>query len=820
MTPMNDDSWRDRILTSSGIAGLIGRMLVLAGILCAFGAGLALEPQLARALAVAIFGAAAVFFRPMARPKAVLSAFAVVALGTYAVRKSIDVEGAVVVAMTSVCALGVATTSRYRPTIFDVVALSVFSAIALAASQFDWIWFTINDLGNSVTRVAALVGDPPKRWSSSYSAIWPTILGLIYVVGGAIVSERSRRATIATAIAVLILTPPAYLLAAAAWMRGTGYSNGSLGSTVAFFLQWSVIPWIALVVHLSAARVDGLAIDLWPRVRRSGAIAAASAAVVLVLSTGAAAPPETEVSGKGRVLFVDRSGPLADYSVPTWDRLGYGQSGIYGQFIKLLASTGRESTISKDTVDDALIAKYKTVVITVPTQAFTESEMDVLHRFVDRGGGLLLLLDHTDLFGLAGPSNALLERYGIEVRFDTVMESARSLLGNVEIRRVGALPAHQSPINTQILHGASLRLSGDARPWIVGRAMFGDFGNRLNGGNGGYLGDYIFRPEEEAAGDLVLAAVADSGEGRVVVFGDTSSFQNVALARSASFVNDVFATLERRSIPRDRVVPWAAIVLAAATLLAARISTLRSVVPAAAVVGHIVLGAFFAVDESRADNSRILAELPPRSAFVLHTGCVPLFDRDQFKPRSVQGLLTTAARVDLVGLTADIEEIRDFSSVAVVCLGPSARSPDRDTVDRLERFVRDGGIVLAAAGYEERRGVEDFLARFGMRIVDIPLSAAPMMTLEQQRNYKGPIFAEAWPIAAPTDQATEKIHEVDGFPIVVKRRAGSGCVIAVGDSWFLNDKNFEGESKSNPMNVALMRTALFDSLAKAKEERR
>lgn len=820
MTPMNNDSWRDRILTGSGIAGLIGRMLVLAGILCAFGVGLALEPQLARALALAIFAMAAVFFRPMARPKAVLAAFAVVAVGTYAVRKSIDAEGAVVVTMTSLFFLGSATTSRYRPTIFDVVALSIFSAVALSASQFDWIWFAINDFGNTATRLAALFGDPPKRWSASYSAVWPTILGLIHVVGQAAVSKQPRRIAIATASAVLILFPPAYLLAAAAWMRGAGYSNGSLGSTVVFFLQWSVIPWIALVVHLSATRDDGLAIDPWPRVRPQRAIAAASAAGVVALLTGAATTPETEVSGKGRVLFVDRSGPLADYSVPTWDQLGYGQSGLYGQLIRLLASTGRESTISKDVVDDALVANYKTIVITVPTRAFTESEKDVLHRFVDRGGGLLLLLDHTDLFGLAGPSNALLERYGIEVRFDTVMESARSLLGNVEIRRVGALPAHQNPINAQILHGASLRLSRGARPWIVGRAMFGDFGNRQNGGNGGYLGDYIFRPEEEAAGDLVLAAVADSGEGRVVAFGDTSSFQNVALARSASFVNDVFATLERRSILRDRVVPWGTIMIAAAVLLAARFSTLRSVVPAIAVVGHVLLGAFFAVDESRADNSRILAELPPRSAFVLHTGGVPLFDRDQFKPRSVQGLLTTSARVDLVGLTADVEEIRDFLSVAVVCLGPSARRPDRDTVDRLEQFVRDGGIVLAAAGFEERYGVEEFLSRFGMSIVDVPLSAAPMMTLEQQRNYKGPIFAEAWPIAAPPDQSTETIHEVDGFPIVVKRRAGRGCVVAVGDSWFLNDKNFEGESKSNPMNVALMRTAIFDSLAKAKEERR
>ena len=89
--------------------------------------------------------------------------------------------------------------------------------------------------------------------------------------------------------------------------------------------------------------------------------------------------------------------------------------------------------------------------------------------------------------------------------------------------------------------GASLDMEKTSFPILLGKGGFSDMGSYLDPERS-FLGDYDVNPGEQL-GDVILAAGAYYGEGRVVVFGDTSSFQNIALSKTNLLISNVFKWL-------------------------------------------------------------------------------------------------------------------------------------------------------------------------------------------------------------------------------------------------------------------------------------
>ena len=52
--------------------------------------------------------------------------------------------------------------------------------------------------------------------------------------------------------------------------------------------------------------------------------------------------------------------------------------------------------LENDKIDDETLAKCDVLVIKTPTQRYSPAEVDAVVRFVERGGGLLLIGDHTN----------------------------------------------------------------------------------------------------------------------------------------------------------------------------------------------------------------------------------------------------------------------------------------------------------------------------------------------------------------------------------------------------------------------------------------
>ncbi len=70
---------------------------------------------------------------------------------------------------------------------------------------------------------------------------------------------------------------------------------------------------------------------------------------------------------------------------------------------------------------DALLADYDVLVIKIPGRPFADDEINAVERFVRNGGGLLMIGDHTNVYGHATYLNRIARRFGFSYRYDCLL---------------------------------------------------------------------------------------------------------------------------------------------------------------------------------------------------------------------------------------------------------------------------------------------------------------------------------------------------------------------------------------------------------------
>ena len=195
------------------------------------------------------------------------------------------------------------------------------------------------------------------------------------------------------------------------------------------------------------------------------------------------------------------------------------------------------------TLTETTLSHASVFVVSNLNVSFSKQEQAIIWDFVNKGGSLLVIGDHTNVGGMQSPLNELLSPVGIQYRFDAALpfdEKFKWLTCTHLLYHPITSPL-TSPDELQYGIGASLQLSPASFPIIVGSSVLSDDGNQSNI-DIAYLGDYEYNKGEQL-GDVILVAGAYYGEGKVLVFGDTSSFQNAAIPFSYRFVQSSFAWL-------------------------------------------------------------------------------------------------------------------------------------------------------------------------------------------------------------------------------------------------------------------------------------
>ncbi len=399
---------------------------------------------------------------------------------------------------------------------------------------------------------------------------------------------------------------------------------------------------------------------------------------------------------------------------------------------------------------------------------------------------------------------------GIEVNFD----SARSILeegwgrGNLKFNRHPITSGITDQNQTQIGTGASLRVRPPGKPVIVATHGFSDAADIMNS-NQGYLGDLKYSPGERL-GDIVLVAVSSLGRGKVLVFGDTSPFQNGALALSRVFLDHVFSWLSHRRILPLGWMTYSAFVGCIVAVIvsvwpaankvvqkdtALRVAMLYSLC-AAVVGGFVVLEMPVWCKPAQAGRFQGASAVVDRSHY-------PSFSSDLWGERGIGGLYQNILRNQLLPIQMeDFNEETVYSAETVFIIGAQKRY-SKTEIDFLEKYVKDGGRLVIVTGWEESVGAEELVKRFGFRVEPVPLGGFRVET-----GWGIVEFREGWPVSTSSEDAVVHVS-MWGQPVAVSRQMGQGRVVVIGDSMFLENVNLETLQEVNIPNIDLVRSMAF-----------
>ena len=332
---------------------------------------------------------------------------------------------------------------------------------------------------------------------------------------------------------------------------------------------WLTVSFAPLVLlFLWFAAPDHLKLDFSLSINRRLTIALAAVLMSVFCLTSAAVFWDGGTKKDGRVL-VDEIHSVWEFSTLKLDKDWYGENSTYNAYSmiewlkdtyhvdRIVSSSYKDwnvpgaQKVTPDIISDSLtydiLKNYDILIIKTPSH-YQPAEIDAIVRFVENGGGLFLIGDHTNFAGTGTNLNQISKRFGIEFGFDAV----NTMNGTLYYYKRGQLP---HPIvkympNLDFMTGCSLKVPLMGEPVICG------FGLRADPGEFASVG--FFR--ETRANDptqvtdtvwgLINQAVAARyGKGRIVAFADSTIISNfrIFFGGSPNFVIGAMEYLNRKN---------------------------------------------------------------------------------------------------------------------------------------------------------------------------------------------------------------------------------------------------------------------------------
>jgi hypothetical protein len=706
-------------------------------------------------------------------------------------------------------------TSRDQPR--DVLAIAAaavaaFGVYTFARTALPWFWLATDRFGNCVGTIASVVFGRPLNTGATFAGVdflfvtsifWigclahthqPRALRALYGFGAIAAAQLLYLAILAFVPDILQSSNPrwAVLHQALPWNLPAFLGVIDL-AVVAAMIRWSM--WIP-PFQRQADRRSVLAFLARP----AAAVAAGVVAVALPVLTVLHQEPAS-LAGR-KVVFHEKG--FLNWLKPAHGSYGRVSVGMYGMLPDFLRSFGAECTISPD-LSEADLKDADALVLLFPKDPWLPGQLERVLGFVQSGGSLLLMGDHTeaDPNGAGNRFNEVLASTNMRIRFDAALFAVGGWLDSYEpLDHPTTIGIPQDRNQFGVVTGASVETRWPAQPILVGRWGWNDRGDpgRVTSA---LLGNYRYEPGERL-GDTVLAAEQRVGKGRIIAFGDTSSLQNGINVNAYAFSSRLFAYLSGKTEAHSsgQQLRGLLLVLVLAAFLIRRPSAWRSAWIAVCLAGSLI------VCMSR--TSKAMELLPdgrgqsPNNLAYIDASHLEACSGESWRPDGIGGLELTLMRngylvLSLPKLTPEaLERAGLFISIA-----PS-RPFSTDEQATIEQFVREGGIFIMMVGYDQRTASEAMLKRLAFAF-----GTGDGREPEPMGHFKSPYqesldrrvyvrFHAAWPIrCADPNILTARASVVYGqgnHPVLIVRSLGKGKVALVADTGFAMNVNLENEN--------------------------
>ncbi|MHC5071075.1 MAG: DUF4350 domain-containing protein [Planctomycetota bacterium] len=327
----------------------------------------------------------------------------------------------------------------------------------------------------------------------------------------------------------------------------------------------------------------------------------------------------------GRILVDEHHCRIDDWSKWRWphkefdttstlrayDTDWYGEESGYN-YASLYEYCSRFYTMARLTqpIDSAVLGTCDVLVLKVASRYFSQEEIDAVQRFVDAGGGLLLIGEHTSVFGSGVCLNQIARGYGFEFRYDC-------LFGMDEVFQQEYTPPLVPHPVVQHMGTMDFAISCSIDPGLsAGCAVIRD--NGLKSLDADYHQSNFYpqpndRPEM-LHGAFVQLWATSAGDGRVLAFTDSTIFANFAVFErgKAELFLGMLEWLNHRGGPSLWWLAILGIALAVGAVILARDGSVAVVV----LLGASVLGSTVGITCTRALHGSGMPVLEPQRPMV------------------------------------------------------------------------------------------------------------------------------------------------------------------------------------------------------------
>ena len=283
-------------------------------------------------------------------------------------------------------------------------------------------------------------------------------------------------------------------------------------------------------------RLEALGSDLLKR--KAAAIACAVAGAFLFIGYVGYWSPGTVK--KGRVLLDERHSDW-EKSNRRYDTSWYGNESGYNYW-SLSDLLSYYYTIDKndDRYDEAgekivayttrpltmdYLQDYDVLLLKNPTYPYTQEEVDDIVKWVEQGGGLFLMGEHTNVFGSSVPLNTLGRRFGFYFRYDSVFDIEEKFEQLWHVPRYLACPVVQNQRNFLFATSCSIQPLHYLRRTRNAVVAGGLWSLPIEYASGNFYPQVKTRTDM-TYGPLVQMITATRGKGRVIGFSDSTTFSN------------------------------------------------------------------------------------------------------------------------------------------------------------------------------------------------------------------------------------------------------------------------------------------------------
>lgn len=489
-------------------------------------------------------------------------------------------------------------------------------------------------------------------------------------------------------------------------------------------------------------------------------------------------------SGKqkqGRLL-IDEHHSEWEWTDMKFDTLWYGQQSTYN-FYSGAEFWGKYYEMERGYSDFTLeyLSQYDVVCLKVPTRPYSAAEIAAVKQYVADGGGLILIGDHTNVFGHATFLNQIGEMFGLQVYPDIAYEV---VTGDLNVYQMPQTLPHPVVQNFPLFFwGGQCTLRGDlgVRGVMVDlniKTLPADYSERNFFPERVAHADYRFGP-------FFTVASCTYGKGRIICFTDSTLISNFFIFIPGK--PELMLGLVEYANREERFPGWRKFLFIIGGF--------------SLVVGLITAGSFGArgftwmlavgfttflviaprIEQANRENYRLPEPREPYKQLIFEGEYsryfIPELRLANNQDKDFHTFYVWTQRVDVYPrkyYTFDkcLAEARKMGALMMI---DPAHIPSAEQIERLKSYINDGGTFIVMDDPENGMvPTNSLLQEFGLEMDFINL--VPPSTGSRIPE------SHIWNNAAPITGGTPLYTAPDGTPVVAEAAYGKGRVIAFGNS--------------------------------------